>query len=234
MIPTISLLHATYRRTEKAMATMRQWIGAAHNPTFLEYVVAVNDDDADSVIAFRQCDLCRVVSGPYKGSAPAWNDAARAATGRLLIQVSDDFVAPDGWDTLLQEIIGAQHFSLPWDTPFVIRVSDGFRKDSLMCMAICSRAYMELDGYFLLPAFRSVFSDDWFTYRALTRAREGSAVVIDARSLVFRHDHPYHTGGELDETYKRQNSPEAYDLGSRLFDALAPDWRDSGLVDWRK
>lgn len=206
----------------------------------IEYLVSANDDDAETIERFsgERCDPdIRLVTGPFKGSAPAWNEAARRSTGELLVQVSDDFVPPLNWDLRLIDAIITRGGGLDWPKkPIVVRVSDGFRDDGLMTMAVCNRAYYNLDGYFLMPAFRSVFSDDLFSYKAYKRVRDGAAIMVDARDIVFRHEHHYHCPDTvpLDATYRRQNSAEAYSEGERLFDALCPDWRESGLVTWRK
>jgi len=233
--PTISLLHATWHRPEKAVATMAQWLGAAAVPADIEYIVAANEDDEKTIAAFAGSDHAKVVTGPYRGSAPAWNDAARASAGDWLVQVSDDFVAPDRWDDFLLATILSNTPSNWRDFPTVVAVSDGHRTDSLMTMAICNRAYYRLEGYFLFPAYTSVFSDGHFTFRALRRAKAGTARLVNASHLVFDHRHAYHDKTvEMDETYKKQNSPEAYEQGARIFDAIHPDWRETGLVDWHK
>jgi len=229
-----SLLHATWHRPEKAVAAMRLWLARAINPEAIEYLVAVNDDDEATAKAFLD-EKAIVVNRPYRGSAPAWNDAARYSSGDLLVQVSDDFDPPCNWDVSLLEAIerGTQGNWL--EKPMVVAVSDGYRTDSLLCMFICNREYYELEGYFLHPSFRSVFSDDHATFRALKRARDGEAILVNARHLVFKHEHHYHNPDiPMDETYKRQNSDEAYRSGVLLFESLNPDWKETGLVDWRK
>ena len=237
MSVTISLLHASYNRPEKAVKTAMLWLDRAVMRGKVEYILAVNKDDTATKSAFIMAGLGdKVVSGPFKGSAPAWNAAAQESTGSILVQVSDDFVPPPGWDALLY---AEMEIASPWDwdkQPIVMTVSDGHRKDGLLCMAICTRAYYNLDGYFLHPSFISVFSDDHFTYRALKREREGTARIVRAEHLVFEHQHPYNEPEkyQLDATYAHQNRPEAYAVGERLFNELNPGWRESGLATWRK
>jgi hypothetical protein len=225
----ISLLHATYKRPEKALECYRAWRARAIDVSGLEYIFAVNATDGDTLEALHVANYPgNLVIGDFKGSAPAWNQAARLSSGEWLVQVSDDFVPPDGWDEWLR---GRTN-----ECPTVVAVADGFRKDSLITMAICNRAYYELEGYFLHPMYRSVFSDDHFTYRALKRAKIGTALLLDCRDVVFRHEHHYHVPDQvpMDETYARQNAPEAYAEGAKIFAAMNPEAEASGLIDWRK
>ena len=98
----------------------------------------------------------------------------------------------------------------------VLRVSDGYRKDDLICMAILTRKYYEQHGLFN-SKFRNVYSDTDFTYRA---AKNGA--IVDARCLVFLHHHPFFENGEMDETYQRGNSPDEYQRAKAIFDELHP------------
>lgn len=242
-LPKISLLHASYGRPTKAIEAMCRALDRATSPDDVEYIIAAESEDTATIEAAEGvCDI--VVSGAFKGSAPAWGAAAAAAHGELLIQMQDDVEPPQGWDALLWEKydLAVNWHHLRWkgapDAPLhpavVIRVSDGHRSDGLMCTAIINRARYEQAGEFLHPGYQSVYSDGDFTYRALRDAKEGKCQVIDARGITFLHRHHYHYPKEvpMDATYARENSADAYASGLKLFESRNPGWRQSGLVDW--
>ncbi len=221
MTPTFSLLHASWGRPEKAVAAMKDALAKAAHPGAVEYIVAVNDDDAPTLAAF-DAEAAFIVFGPFKGSAAAWDAAAKASRGRLLIQMQDDLVLPERWDeTLVERVLQSEPlmplYAILDNIPVVIAVSDGYRKDALLCTAICNRARYEQVGEFLHAGYLSVFSDDDFTVRAMRDAAEGRCKLIDARDIVFKHENPYHTGAPHDATLLRENSPEAYRIGAALF-----------------
>jgi predicted O-methyltransferase YrrM len=156
-----------------------------------------------------------VVAPEGKGCVAAWNVAAAHATSHVMVQLSDDWTPPPMWDKLILERIGDV------TEPVVLAVSDGTRKDDLMCMAICTHKYFEQDFFLFHPHFKSVYSDNWFTYVAYQRG-----CVKDAKDIVFHHQHPAFGKAPMDETYAQQNAPERYAQGKALFDELrqGKDW----------
>jgi hypothetical protein len=196
-------------------------------PDLVNYVFATENEDTETHDTIRNlCNLPEwplptVVAGDFKGSAPAWDAAAKVSRGHILVQMQDDLVLPEGWDKILRDL-AAPHAS----APCAIAVADGYRKDNLLCTAIINRARYEQQGEFLHAGYQSVFSDDEFSVRAYRDVEEGRCTLVDARDLVtFRHDNVYHIKGVPDATALRQNSPEAYESGMRLFIARNPWYR---------
>lgn len=223
MTPRISLLHATYGRPSKAAWTAGLWYVQASWKHKIEYVLATNSDDptagdaatmVDCAFAKHLLDVVHV-RGDFHGSAPAWDAAAKASTGQILVQVSDDVEPPPFWD---QKIVDALAGPTAQDFPLFLAVSDGFRKDRLCTTAIMNRARYEQCGEFLHAGYRSVFSDDEVTCRAYADQAKGKCLVVEARQLVFKHRHHYHDKTvPMDSTYERGNSAEAYRVGHELF-----------------
>ena len=240
MNPTFTIIHASHGRPVKAIEAMRLALQRAMFPLTVQYIIALNRDDPARAqysdlwqdVLFDPkfyCHSAEMVVGDYIGSAHAWNEGARMATGDVLIQGQDDVEPPVGWDVLLAEKI--RHRSV--NDPIFIAVSDGYRKDALCCTAIMTRAYRDLEGCFLCPDYLSVFSDDEVTYRALRRARDGTAHFIEARDIVFLHRHHYHDKTvPLDATYQRENSAHSYAHGMRLFRERNPKSLTDGLKTW--
>lgn len=204
---TISLLHATRGRVQGAIAARDRWLVAAECSDKIEHIFAFDRDDIDSAVglnAYRHV----VVEEPDKGCVAAWNLAARASSGQILIQLSDDWLPIRNWDTKI--VARFRDISKPG----VLRVSDGRRVDDLLAFAIFTRAYFELlGGDFLAPDYFGVYSDDEFSLRAYQ-----NGVVIDARDIVFEHCHPsFSEDAVYDETHKRQNDDARYREGRKIF-----------------
>jgi hypothetical protein len=224
MNPTFSLIHATLGRPEKAVQAMRMWRDRATDPSSVEYIMCADSDDEtrlnlrlgpENTAGFHSFLF---VDHHGTGSAPAWDFAARFSRGSILIQVQDDVECPWRWNALLSEAILMNGQGKGVLDPIVIAVSDGYRKDKLMCTAICSRSFYQAEGHFLCPHYQSVFSDNEFTYRAYLRQSQNCAIVIEARDIVFLHRHHYHDKSvPFDATYAHENSDEAYKLGEALF-----------------
>jgi len=209
----ISLLHATRGRAQLAWECRERWLNMASNPAAIEHIMAVDADDEASIGLARQFNHVIVEAG---SCVRAWNAAAKVASGEVLVQLSDDWIPCYGWDAAILAELG--------DTSreAVLAVSDGNRTDSLLCMAILTRARLEKQeaGELFSPEYQSVYSDNEFSHRAW---RDG--VVIDARERVkFRHVHPFFNKEvPMDATYSASNAPERYKAGAETFARRNPD-----------
>jgi hypothetical protein len=209
--PIISLLHATRGRPKLAAEARREWLNRAKYPDRVEHLFAIDFDDEQSV---PLCVYRHVIQTDKEGaSVGAWNMAAAASCGEILIQLNDDFDPPMHWDMMIEKAFTDQQ---ALKKPAALHVSDGHRKDPQLCIAILNRARYDQQGYFLHPRFKSVFSDDYHSWSAY---RDG--IVIDATHIVIEHDHPFFKGGAgWDETYATHNSRERYLEGEAIFKEL--------------
>lgn len=227
-----SLLHATRGRPELAIKTRDYFFQSAVIALGVEHIFAIDEDDTESLEKLKHFHHV-VVKNP-NGCVKAWNEAAKASTGQVLVQLSDDWIPCLEWDEKAWKAIG--------DTskPAVLAISDSHRTDALLCMAILTRARYErqrhplsfgytMDGteyptklsepFMFHPDFFGVYSDNWFTHCAY---RDG--VVIDAtKQIRFIHSHPIWDNvplEEMDETYRKQNAPDRYSEGHAIFNRL--------------
>lgn len=207
----ISLLHATRNRVDRAVDCKRLWMEAADKPERVEHWFAIDPDDAVSAVGLQGHGVVTVAE-EGRGCVGAWNLAAEHSTGEILVQLSDDWLPLLGWDTLFESRLA------PVKKSKVLRISDGHRADDLFCMAIITRARMVQQGWFLPPAYTGIYSDDEFSFRAFE-----DGVVVDARDLVFVHEHPnYDSAIAMDETYQRQNDDSRYEEARGLFKERNP------------
>jgi hypothetical protein len=133
----------------------------------------------------------------------------KQAKGKYIVQLSDDFVPPVGWDNEIRK-------RLPDPTkPAVLAVSDGHRKDDLLCIGIMTKPTLEyLGGHFYAPEYAQcsgIYGDNEFTVRT-------KDIQVDARDLVFTHQNPFFTGAEKDAVFRTHNSMANYELGKKIFE----------------
>jgi glycosyltransferase involved in cell wall biosynthesis len=204
-VPTISLLHATRGRWAKALGAMNLWMARADKPESVEHIFAIDEDDTESREKLARFRHVLVPAGGY--SVRAWNAAAKHSKGSILVQMADDFEAPPAWDSAIRRELGTNV-----NAPRVLRVSDGLRDDGLLTMAIVTRPWFEKHGLFD-PRFLNVYSDNDLTKRA-----EDAGAVIEARHLVFSHNHPMAGKAEWDATYTRGNDLEEYKRAKAIYE----------------
>ena len=230
----ISLLHATRGRPAQAWRCRMKWLRSADNPDAIEHIFGLDMDDHESL---PLANVRHVVNHPIAGHGPvgAWNACAAASKGQILVQLSDDWEPFQGWDTAIWDAIFENRrpgnsgvcYVLPDMIPAVLAVSDGHRKDDLLCMAILTRARYKQQGYLFHPEFFSMFSDNWFSRQAFA-----DGVVIDARDrITFEHCHPVHGKGEWDETYARSNDSYHYKTGEGIYRRLCEGVKVSADIE---
>ena len=221
---TISLLHATRGRPMQAVRTRMEWLRMADHPERIEHLFAADYNDETAEVFVRFPTVFMAGDG---GPVAAWNSAAAASRGEILLQLSDDWKPFRGWDTAIVDAIG--------DTgkPAVLAVSDGHRTDDLLCMAILTRKRYEQQVNLFHPEFFSMYSDGHFSQCAF---RDG--VVIDARHrITLEHMHPAFGKSQMDETYARSNDKFHYQAGQGIMRRIAEGIRVStdveGWCDYR-
>lgn len=183
----------------------------------VEWVIAVDDGDADSAAAAASCARfvegkeCRSVevvvnTGP-KTCVAGWNLAASKTTGKVILCVADDFLPPANWDTLLLSLEPKD-----WvEQEKVVHVNDGY-VFNILVLAILTRQRYERFGYVFYPKYQSLFCDTEFGEVAY---RDG--VIIEAMHLMFEHLHPDCNKRPRDQIDLNHASVERWNTGEMLF-----------------
>lgn len=210
--PLIALVHATRGRAVQASVAKKLWYDLAANPARIEHIFCFDADDQESAPLQRMNHIVLPKGG---GCVAAWNNGVMGTIAPVIVQLSDDWCPPPRWDELILERLGDV------TQPKVLAVNDGKRPDNLLCLAICTRAYLQHDQFLFHPFFTGVYSDNWFTEEAYRRQ-----AVIEARDLVFTHSHPAFGTAKVDATYAAQNAPERYAEGLQVIESLraGTDW----------
>lgn len=211
-----SLVHPTRGRPEQFLQSAVEWIDKAVGAP--EYIVGLDADDAQSYLPSIQklieiygyLSPFRVVVQSNRNVVEAINHAAAIATGDILIYVSDDFGCPQAWDFKLDDFLLQCEYDV--EEPFLIEVSDG-GQTALQTITVMTRALYEKLGYMYHPGYLSMWVDNDLTETVRTHG-----LTVNAHHLEFPHRHWTRAGGmPVDETYRKQNSSEAWVHGEALF-----------------
>lgn len=177
---SISVLHPSRNRPEKAFQTAKKWFNRS-GLNSIEYILSLDTDD-ERLAEYPNQMLTQtgnhkgfVIKNPNRSAVDAINNAAKIATGDILIVVSDDTDCPENWGQLIEmETVGKKDF--------VLRFEDGIQP-WLITMPVIDRAYYNRFGYIYYPEFRHMFCDTTFSHIAY-----GLNKVIRSHHL-FQHLH---------------------------------------------
>lgn len=213
-----SLVHPSRQRPIQALATLNNWVSKMSGDNTYEHMLSLDNSDRFAVEYLKIFpEISQVIQDDNTNCVQATNRAAVLATGDILIYLSDDFDAPQDWDTKLQMSIpkGQDHYAL-W-------VNDGITANKpIMTIPIISAALYKDLGYLYSPRYKSMFVDeDLYWVCGLRR------VIVNCKHLLFEHNHYTKTGKGKDETYQAHDNPQRYREGQQIFlDRKARNFRD--------
>ena len=198
---------------------IKDWLTKARRPEDLEIIVAVDGKDEKSIAVMEKLNPDKdklnpdwrtrwfIQPDPPFNCVRGWNLAASKATGKVLVQLTDDIVPPDAWDIKLKALEPSTWMDEDW----AVHVEDGYVHD-IMVLAIITKVRYDRFGYFFYPEYPSLFCDTELTTVAYSEGR-----VIQAKHLLFEHKHPDCNKRERDEVDKVHASPERWTQGETLY-----------------
>jgi hypothetical protein len=219
---TFSVIHATLWRGPMAETVRAIWLSRAKHPEKVDYCFGFHECDEDTrrYLGSYRHSVCPSPDGKPQGAIANGDCAVALAKGKILVPAQDDLIPPVGWDELLLAKIGGASL----DAPMFIATSDGIRPDDLCTSPIMSRAYQQqkradCDGTGLgHSGYHSMYWDNEVTFRAKADAAAGRCVWVDAKDVVFFHNHPSANRAiPIDATYREQNDQRHYESGRKLF-----------------
>jgi glycosyltransferase involved in cell wall biosynthesis len=194
------------------------WLKMAKDTSCFEIILAVDSDDQSSIEEAYKCheDLKQkgisskvVIQSDLPGTCvKGWNLAAKHATGKVLITISDDFYPIRNWDERILTVSDSDWIN----RRHVVMVNDGYVKDLCTLPIVTKARYDEL-GYFFYPGYKSMYCDTELTHHALQ-----DGVMIKALHLVFSHYHPDNQMRMRDGIDRSHSSSERYESGRILFE----------------
>jgi glycosyltransferase involved in cell wall biosynthesis len=220
---TISIIHPTRGRPEQAAAVRKQWLENAANAERIEHIFGLELDNPDLEILgrFRHATVpAGLMDSPGGNCVKAYNAAARAAKGDIIIACADDFAAPPlHWDNIVESEL-RQYV----DTyqPAMLQIRDGYRTDDLVvtpCVTRKTLKVLDYGGGIYSDEYVSMFCDTELT----ARAAAGGWLVPS--SMVIKHEHPTHRPDlPVHPTTARSNKVENYKNGFETFKRRNPDY----------
>lgn len=176
-----------------------------------EVVFYIDNDDAASLDAIGALDASAVV-GERIVMSDMWNEAARAATGDILMQCGDDIVfRTPGWDTQVEDAFAA----VP-DRIVLVHGDDGYSHGSYATHPFLHRAWMDTVGYLVPPYFSCDWSDRW-----VWDVAERIDRITYLPDVVTEHRHPVVGLAEWDLTHTERMDRGRRDDVHALYDRLA-------------
>lgn len=138
----------------------------------------------------------------------AWNTAAEASTGQILIGIADDYHPPEHWDTKIIDFLLLRNVN--HQDEWMLQVDNQDKSPFLLAFNFMSRAYYKRLGYFYWPEYSGLCNDN-----DISEVCRRDGVLLDARAyLKFQHKQ---TGtAENDPIYKQQLG--FYESGRKIFE----------------
>lgn len=203
---TISLLHPSRGRPQRAIETFLNWKGKSSGAHKIEHIISIDTDDSehDNYKAKYWGEFTKIIGGNNGCAVTATNGAAALSTGDILVMLSDDFECPQDWDKLIVEA-----FLSAYENGNVLKTYDGIQK-WIVTLAIMDRSYYLRHGYFYYPEYKHMFCDTEMTHKAELEGR-----LIVRNDLIFPHNHYTHGGAKKDAT--NEKADKTWNQGEALY-----------------
>lgn len=208
----ITLLHPSRSRPQMAYEAREQWRKTASGP--FQHVLSIDKDDPKlkQYQAWPFSNTHCIVTGDNRSLVDATNRAAKLAKGDVIIVMSDDMKAPEGWD---EQINQAYRETGKKNHPWALLVHDSYQKTlETMTLPVVNKALYKRLGFIYHPEYFSLFADN-----DITEICRRLKCLHQAPEIVFEHCHYTNGKNPIDSTYERENSKQAWAEGEKLFNA---------------
>jgi hypothetical protein len=192
----ISLLYSS-ARPHLVLGVLAEWQQRAANWDAVE-VVLVTDEPFDG--SFPNTTAC--VNTGRRDAVTGWNLAASKATGDMFVQVSDDLLPPQNWDTALMTLAGDHEY-------FSLQLADERGLPECVLHPVISRRVYEHFGYLYPPAFKSMYCDNWL----FLAHRQAGFLRRFGGPPFWNHTHRTTHKVEVDDVLLRHESLQRYAHG---------------------
>lgn len=226
----ISLIHPSRGRPDKSFSTILSWCTFANVRDDLEIIISLDDDDSELMNYHLVYYLLRfpykIIENSNMSAVDAINNAAKVATGDILVVVSDDTNCFHNWDVAI--------FTVKNNKDWILKTQDGIQP-WMITMPIMDRVYYNRFGYIYHPDYLHMFCDTELTCVADITGRKITS------NLMFKHNHYSVRKEQPDEINKKADATWAQ--GEKLFLErykknfdLPPGLpiQDNGMINWLK
>lgn len=175
----ITVIHPSRGRAQlckKAFENVLMGVDSDPNFSHLHYVVAIEPDQAEEYSKVFYENKTWIDCRETKSAIEAINFSVRSTPDvpDIIVIMSDDFVLPKGWDTMIREAVGDK-------TDFVLKTFDTTQK-WICTLPIMDKVYYDRFGYVYNPSYKHMFADT-----ELTHVAELLGKLIVRNDIVFPH-----------------------------------------------
>lgn len=219
----ISLIHPSRERAAKSFQTTTKWHELTSVKANVELLVSVDEDDPQMHLYEAYPKL---IINKNRSAVDAINNAAKVASGDILMVVSDDTACPVDWDIF---IMSAPQGKTDW----ILKTQDGIQP-WIITMPIMDRTYYNRFGYIYHPDYQHMFCDTELTCVADLTGRKITS------NLLFPHKHYSVTKEQPDAINKKADATWAQgeklflERSKRNFDLKETPGQiqDKGMINW--
>lgn len=200
----ISLLHPSRCRPLKSYETTRKWLASAGIDD-VEVIVSIDEDEPmlqGYLDKYQGREKIRLIVNDNKTSVQAINQAAKVASGDIMIVASDDTDCPENWAHLIL-------MATEGKSDFVLKTFDG-AQTWIVTMPVLDRVYYNRFGYVYYPEYQHQFCDTEFTHVA-----DVTKKIIWRNDILFRHLHYSVLKEQKDDVYRKNDN--TWHEGERLY-----------------
>ena len=164
----ISIIHPSRGRAKKSYDTIMKWMSSQSGNA--SFILSLDRNDPSLEEYFSWYGNISMTINENRSAVDAINNAAKIASGGILMVVSDDTECFPNWDiALLKEVEGK--------TDWILKTQDGIQ-DWIITMPVMDRAYYSRFGYIYDPDFLHMFCDTWLTVQADISGRKLSSNIL--------------------------------------------------------
>lgn len=205
LCPTRNRLDAMRRLAQSARET-------AANPTEIEFIFYVDDDDEPSAALADELDAT-VVRGPRIVLSEMWNRCWDEAKYDVAMHCGDDIIfRSPNWD--LHVLYAFERYP---DKIALVHGRDGYQDAGLATHGFLHRNWVNALGYFVPPYFSSDYNDLWNTEIADAVGRR-----VYVPEIYTEHMHPAAGKGTWDQTHQERLARHSRDNVEQLYRDLLP------------
>lgn len=199
----ISILHPSRSRPDQALHACHQWVTFHSGKFHWEYILSLDatDPELSKYERFHGAQNMRSIVNDNQNVVQAANQAARLASGEILVLISDDFMCFKGWDLA---IIGALK-----GKSGVLKTFDGIQK-WIVTLPIMTQDYYQDQGYLYDPECEHMFCDTIMTHRADLYGK-----LIIRNDIKFEHAH--YSVGKTKKDAVNIKADKTWDHGERVY-----------------
>jgi len=215
--------HISRGRPEQAFKIYNQVMNSSSKNNPITYMLSL---DADDPTLATYIELFKFKTAFIVQDNKCYVDAAnrlydQAILHDIVVLPADDLYFPDNWD---EEIIKVYN-EVGYDKVLKVKYSWGC-DDNLLGLITAGSEFFKEFGYLVWPEYTAMFSDN-----DLTEWSKVHGKYVKAEHLVFPHIHPITFGAvpeelrqkyggplEFDETYRKENCKESWDIGKEVFE----------------